>query len=296
MAKKAKSRTSAASETASVDYGQRTERIKAWATVISALGGLGGLGGLAVYSGVFTPDSPADQGPNALGNQAVAPAPRRGGSATDAGGAGQAPPSPGVIGIPTATGRLELPAGGSVRVEEKAGGSRTIFYCPPGQVMDGDSCHPPASEPPPPDDPYEVPPPPPPPAYLPPEETPPPSPTPPSVAMGPYVVFFDWDEDEITANAAAVLDGAAATHQQFGNFHVTITGHTDRSGPAAYNVGLSQRRAANVRSYLLGLGVPDATISTEALGESRPAVDSGDGVREPQNRRVEITFGPAPTP
>ena len=45
-------------------------------------------------------------------------------------------------------------------------------------------------------------------------------------------------------------------------------------------------------------GVPDGVMSTEAFGESRPLVDTADGVREPQNRRVEITFGgaaPQPT-
>ena len=41
-------------------------------------------------------------------------------------------------------------------------------------------------------------------------------------------------------------------------------------------------------------GVPDGSITTEAFGESRPLVDTADGVREPQNRRVEITFGGAP--
>nr|MDP9415782.1 flagellar motor protein MotB [Pseudomonadota bacterium] len=41
-----------------------------------------------------------------------------------------------------------------------------------------------------------------------------------------------------------------------------------------------------------GRGVPDGAITTEAFGESRPLVETADGVREPQNRRVEITFGP----
>ena len=47
-----------------------------------------------------------------------------------------------------------------------------------------------------------------------------------------------------------------------------------------------------MKSYLAGKGVPDAAMSTEAFGESKPLVDTADGVREPQNRRVEITFGP----
>lgn len=110
--------------------------------------------------------------------------------------------------------------------------------------------------------------------------------------IGPFIVFFDWDKDEITPQAAGILDNAASAYQQTGAASVTLAGHADRSGSDAYNVGLSQRRANNVRSYLAGRGVPDGSISTEAFGESRPLVDTADGVREPQNRRVEITFGP----
>ena len=105
-------------------------------------------------------------------------------------------------------------------------------------------------------------------------------------------MFFDWDRDEITPQAAAILDNASAQYQQCGQARVVIAGHADRSGPADYNVGLSQRRADNARSYLAGRGVPDGVMTTEAIGESRPLVETADGVREPQNRRVEITFGP----
>jgi outer membrane protein OmpA-like peptidoglycan-associated protein len=73
---------------------------------------------------------------------------------------------------------------------------------------------------------------------------------------------------------------------------VLIPCHTDKSGPDDYNVKLSQRRADATKAYLAGKGVPDTAITTEAFGESRPLVETADGVREPQNRRVEITFGP----
>ena len=73
---------------------------------------------------------------------------------------------------------------------------------------------------------------------------------------------------------------------------VRASARRDRSGPADYNVGLSQRRANNTRAYLAGHGIPDGVMTTEAFGESRPLVETADGVREPQNRRVEVTFGP----
>jgi outer membrane protein OmpA-like peptidoglycan-associated protein/opacity protein-like surface antigen len=125
----------------------------------------------------------------------------------------------------------------------------------------------------------------------PPPEPTPPTPPPPCVA-GPFMVFFDWDRDEITPQASAILDNAASAYQTCGQAQVMIAGHADKSGSDQYNVGLSQRRAANVRSYLAGRGIPDGVMTTEAFGESRPLVETADGVREPQNRRVEISFGP----
>ena len=106
------------------------------------------------------------------------------------------------------------------------------------------------------------------------------------------MVFFDWDKADITPQAAAILDNAASQYAATGQAQVMLAGHADRSGAADYNVGLSQRRATAVREYLAGRGVPEGVMTTEAFGESRPLVETADGVREPQNRRVEITFGP----
>ena len=106
------------------------------------------------------------------------------------------------------------------------------------------------------------------------------------------MVFFDWDKADITPQAAAILDNAASAYQTTGQAQVMLAGHADKSGSDQYNVGLSQRRADAVRSYLAGRGIPDGVMTTQAFGESRPLVETADGVREPQNRRVEITFGP----
>ncbi|RSY03077.1 OmpA family protein, partial [Sphingomonas koreensis] len=120
----------------------------------------------------------------------------------------------------------------------------------------------------------------------------PPPPPPPVCSPGPYIVFFEWDKSDITPEAAGILDNAISQYQTCGNAQVMLAGHADRSGSASYNVGLSQRRADSVKAYLTGRGIADGTISTEAFGESRPRVETADGVRELQNRRVEITYGP----
>lgn len=109
---------------------------------------------------------------------------------------------------------------------------------------------------------------------------------------GPFMVFFDFDKDELTPQARAILDNVAYAYTTCGQAQVYVSGHTDRAGEDQYNVGLSQRRAQNVARYLVAGAIPAGVVTTEAFGESRPLVDTPDGEREPQNRRAEITFGP----
>jgi OmpA-OmpF porin, OOP family len=134
--------------------------------------------------------------------------------------------------------------------------------------------------------PVVAPPPPPPPA------TPPPPPPVVQCTPGPYIVFFEWDKSDITADAASILDNAVSAYGNCGNAQVMLAGHADKSGTPKYNVGLSERRNASVRSYLSGRGIPDGVVTNQAFGEGAPRVETADGVRELQNRRVEITYGP----
>ncbi len=109
---------------------------------------------------------------------------------------------------------------------------------------------------------------------------------------GPYIVFFDWDKADITPEAAGTLDSAATAYADCGSAQVMLAGHADKSGAPAYNVRLSERRNANVRGYLAGKGISEGVMSTQAFGESAPRVETSDGVRELQNRRVEVSYGP----
>ncbi|WP_159987261.1 OmpA family protein [Novosphingobium sp. 18052] len=109
---------------------------------------------------------------------------------------------------------------------------------------------------------------------------------------GPYIVFFDWDKSDITPEAATILDSAVSAYGNCDSVPIMLAGYTDRSGTPKYNMGLSERRNSSVRSYLTGHGIPDGSISSQAFGEANPRVPTADGVRELQNRRVEITYGP----
>jgi len=119
---------------------------------------------------------------------------------------------------------------------------------------------------------------------------PPPPPAPPMVAPPSFMVFFDWDKSNLSSQALATIQQAAAAFKQKGNARITATGHTDTSGPEAYNMALSLRRANAVKDALVRDGVPAQAISVIGMGEKGLLVPTGDGVREPQNRRVEIVI------
>ncbi|MGH8606486.1 MAG: OmpA family protein [Gammaproteobacteria bacterium] len=114
----------------------------------------------------------------------------------------------------------------------------------------------------------------------------------PEVAAPPdnYLVFFDLDKADVTPEGMTIVESAAADANEKPFTRIVVFGHADTSGADQYNMDLSQRRAEAVKSALAELGVQADTIETEALGETQPLVPTGDGVREPQNRRVEIVI------
>lgn len=123
-------------------------------------------------------------------------------------------------------------------------------------------------------------------------------PPPPPEAPQEFIVFFGHDKANLTAEARQVIKEAAAQAKSSGSASIKVVGHADKSGSPAHNDKLSLRRANNVKGALVGEGVPDSAISVEARGESDPAVPTADGVREPQNRRVQIQMdgGGSPPP
>ena len=103
-----------------------------------------------------------------------------------------------------------------------------------------------------------------------------------------YLVFFDLDKADVTPEGMSIVESATADANEKPFNRIIALGHADTSGSDSYNRGLSQRRADAVKSALTGFGVQADTIETEAFGETQPLVPTDDGVREPQNRRVEI--------
>jgi len=115
-----------------------------------------------------------------------------------------------------------------------------------------------------------------------------PAPAPVAEPARTYLVFFDWDRADLTARARQIIGEAAQASTRVQVTRIEVNGYTDLSGTARYNQGLSVRRANAVAAELVRDGVPRNEIVARGFGESNPLVPTAQGVREPQNRRVEI--------
>jgi outer membrane protein OmpA-like peptidoglycan-associated protein/opacity protein-like surface antigen len=122
----------------------------------------------------------------------------------------------------------------------------------------------------------------------PPVVTPPPPPPPPPPMPDQFVVFFGFNKSNISGEAMQVITDAATTAKEKGSASIVIIGHTDSSGSDAYNEALSLRRATAVKGALVNLGIAEDKISPTGKGETELLVQTGDGVKEPQNRRATI--------
>ena len=108
---------------------------------------------------------------------------------------------------------------------------------------------------------------------------------PPEVAS---TFYFDWDSTTPPVDAAQSVAFMAENRARCGWAHFTVVGHTDRSGPDSYNDGLALRRAQAIADMMGGAGIPAGTIAVSGMGERQPRVQTVDGQRTPENRRVEV--------
>jgi outer membrane protein OmpA-like peptidoglycan-associated protein len=116
------------------------------------------------------------------------------------------------------------------------------------------------------------------------------APAPAAATSRSYLVFFDWDKANLTERARGIIKDAAVNSTKVAYTKIDVNGNADTSGTKAYNQGLSMRRAQAVAAELVKDGVPKAAIAITASGDTHLLVPTGPGVREPQNRRVEINI------
>jgi OOP family OmpA-OmpF porin len=105
-----------------------------------------------------------------------------------------------------------------------------------------------------------------------------------------YLIFFDWDSSKVGSGALSVLDAVAQEAAKISPQTVNVVGHADTSGPTDYNQRLALKRAKAAKEELTARGIDAATIMVDAKGETDLLVPTPDDVREPANRRVNISF------
>jgi outer membrane protein OmpA-like peptidoglycan-associated protein len=105
-------------------------------------------------------------------------------------------------------------------------------------------------------------------------------------------ITFRTDSADLNSQFYKVLDGVAQVAKKYDKTIIEVAGHTDSTGTAEYNKGLSQRRANSVADYLVTRGVIQARIMTAAGGEDHPIANNTTEQGRAANRRVEVTLSP----
>jgi outer membrane protein OmpA-like peptidoglycan-associated protein len=110
------------------------------------------------------------------------------------------------------------------------------------------------------------------------------------LTLGENSVRFDTNKSTLTAAAKANLDKLVPVFNEYKDTNIQIYGYTDSSGEDAYNLKLSQQRAASVKSYLSGRGLSSSRFVTTGLGEAEPIASNDSAEGKSQNRRVEFAI------
>lgn len=103
-------------------------------------------------------------------------------------------------------------------------------------------------------------------------------------------VLFDYNKASIRTESYATLDKVASVMMEYPTTRFLIEGHTDDRGRDAYNLDLSDQRAASVRSYLTGKGIPASRLESKGFGEARPVASNKTAAGRQENRRVELSI------
>jgi peptidoglycan-associated lipoprotein len=101
-------------------------------------------------------------------------------------------------------------------------------------------------------------------------------------------VYFDFDMSTISGSERGKLQAVSEWFKANPGHSLFLAGHADKRGTPEYNRALGERRALAVREYLVGLGLPAASLYTNSYGSDKPAVDGDTEEAFAKNRRVEV--------
>jgi outer membrane protein OmpA-like peptidoglycan-associated protein len=108
----------------------------------------------------------------------------------------------------------------------------------------------------------------------------------------PQDILFAVDSSTVSPNSQADLRALANSLNRYPDTRVVVIGHTDSTGSAAHNQGLSERRANSVSSVLISGGVAPSRITSIGRGENQPIATNQTAEGRALNRRVEIVITP----
>lgn len=103
-------------------------------------------------------------------------------------------------------------------------------------------------------------------------------------------IYFATDKSDINAKSQASLNKLSQIFKEYPNTNILLEGHTDNTGRAEYNMGLSQRRANSVRDYLVNQGISPSRFTVKWYGETQPKYDNSTADGRSKNRRVEVAI------
>lgn len=101
-------------------------------------------------------------------------------------------------------------------------------------------------------------------------------------------IYFETGSDKLKLISNSQLDDLVLILKRYDGINLTIEGHTDNVGDDAYNMELSQKRTASVKSYLVSKGIADSRLTAIGYGETKPIADNTKAAGKAKNRRVEL--------
>jgi outer membrane protein OmpA-like peptidoglycan-associated protein len=103
-----------------------------------------------------------------------------------------------------------------------------------------------------------------------------------------FLLYFLNDSTELTAESKSYIPEVLSLVNKREFYEISIIGHTDTTGSDEYDMRLSSARAESVRETLVSRGIRYGRIELRYHGKRHPLIPTGDNVREPRNRRVEV--------
>lgn len=101
-------------------------------------------------------------------------------------------------------------------------------------------------------------------------------------------IYFEYNDSTLTEDAVREIDTIVGGLLNLNWNKITLEAHTDTSGTHEFNMDLAQARAENVKELMISKGISADLFEFDIQGENNPIIDTGDGVKEPENRQVIV--------